>query len=82
MGFTPSKYQQAIFDRGVELISAPGKTSLVINAGPGSGKSTTAKQFILGCIPEKDWGSTLYTAMNSHVVDEMKGKLPERLHPK
>ena len=80
MAFAPSAYQQAIYDRGKEMLRSKKKENLVVDAGPGSGKTTTLVNFVLDCIPESKWDSTVYVAFNSHIVQEVEEKFPTKWH--
>jgi len=81
MPFTPSPYQQAIFDRiEAAFVAGPGiqplRKNYVINAVAGSGKSTTIKQGINNCVPRGV--QTLVVAFNSPVAAAMRQQLPGR----
>ena len=67
MTFTPSKYQQAVFDA---VSSTP--DNLIISAVAGSGKSTTLKQLAMRVPADK---SARLVAFNSHIAKEMTEKL-------
>ena len=68
--FTPSIYQQAVFDW--QLNPNPESLSLVLEAVAGSGKTKTLTELIRH-IPGHH--STVYLAFNSAVVKEMKPKV-------
>lgn len=69
--FTPSKYQQAIFD----WVNGDGK-SLVVEALAGSGKTTTGVQ-MLKFVPRSQ--DTVYVAFNKHIADELKNRVPSHV---
>jgi DNA helicase II / ATP-dependent DNA helicase PcrA len=66
--FNPSIYQQAIFDWIKD-----GSGSCVVNAVPGSGKTTTLVEASKLIKPSK---KVKFLAFNKHIVKELKTKLP------
>lgn len=64
--FTPSKYQQAIFD-----FVQDGKGHGVVEAVAGSGKTTTLVEAL-----EKTRGKVLFTAFNAAIAAELKRRAP------
>lgn len=67
MSFTPSKYQQSIFDYGA---SNPTQDA-VIEALAGSGKTTTLEQ-LMSVVN----GSIVYVAFNKHIADAAQKRVP------
>lgn len=67
--FTPSKYQQDIFN-----FVRNGRGNAVITAVAGSGKSTTLKQ-LLNYLPTS--ANVLYVAFNADAAKELKNKLEQ-----
>ena len=75
--FTPSSYQQAIFD-WVTATRGSGR-HLVVNAVAGSGKTTTGVE-VFSLLPgEGDIGGidSAFVAFNSHIAKELKSRLPD-----
>lgn len=65
--FNPSKYQKDIFD-----FVSDGRGSAVVDAAPGSGKTTT-------CVEASSYLHTdraLFVAFNKHIAEELKSRLP------
>lgn len=71
--FEPSKYQKAIFQE-VEL-GQPG-THVVIEAGAGSGKTTTGVEMVKLLHPST---RTVFTAFNKHIAKEMDARAPKHV---
>ncbi len=69
MTFQPSRYQQKVFDW---YLTSP-KSNLVIQAKPGSGKTTTLVQLsrLIG-----DPRDAIFVAFNKHIAEELQQKLP------
>lgn len=72
--FTPSPYQQAIFDE-----IANGKSNLMIEAVAGSGKTTTIVE-AAKLVPENY--SSLFVAFNKNIVSELSVRLPPHVKAK
>lgn len=72
--FEPSKYQQAIFN-----FIQNGKGNMVVEAGPGSGKSTTIKE---GAFLISDTLKGVYLAFNSKIVKSIKNDMPDHVPAK
>jgi len=74
---TASPYQVAIFDHigsNIELVQGSSPTNLVVQASPGSGKTTTIVA-AARLIPE---GMTAqFLAFNRHIALELKDRLPK-----
>ncbi len=64
----PSKYQLAIYREVLE-----GSGNIVVNAGAGSGKTSTCEQ--IGFLLPKD-KDIVYAVFNAHVRDEAQGRMP------
>lgn len=67
--FAPSKYQQAIFDAYTSSNS-----NIVVNAAPGSGKTTTILQ-VLKLTPKSK--NVIFLAFNKSIVQELAERVPE-----
>lgn len=70
MGFTPSKYQSAIF----EWIANRQGQNLVVEALAGSGKTTTGVK-ALGLVPDNE--RSVFVAFNKHIANELQTRLPQ-----
>ena len=70
MSFEPSKYQKEVFSW---MESAKPGSSLVVMAGPGTGKTTTLTQASLKIDNPKD---AIFVAFNKHIAEELSLKLP------
>lgn len=68
MTFTPSKYQQSIYDH---VGTKP--ENLNIEAGPGSGKTTTIVNALDFVNPNH---RTIFLAFNKHSAEDLKTKVP------
>lgn len=69
MSFTPSEYQQAVFDFVQE-----GEGNAVIEAVAGSGKTTTIVRAL-----RYTEGKVLFSAFNKSIVRELKGRVPSHV---
>jgi len=67
-GFTPSSYHWPIFQFGLELPAG----NALIDACPGSGKSTTIIEFARLLPPDQ---SILVVAFSKHIADELQPRL-------
>jgi soluble cytochrome b562 len=74
MAFTPSKYQQAIFDA---FANTP--ANLVINAVAGSGKTTTIVKLTELIRPGQ---FAIFLAFNKSIATELRTKIPMRIEVK
>ena len=70
--FTPSKYQQAIYD-----FVEKGKGNLIVNAVAGSGKTTTIVN-ALKLIPETK--TVCFLAFNKSIVSELKTRVSSKVN--
>lgn len=70
-----SSLQQACFDAVKKLRSAP-SGALVVEAGPGSGKTTTGLE-MLNCMELNQRG--LFLAFNKHIAEELKRRVPSNI---
>ena len=74
MSFQPSSFQEKIFDwikRAEQRLNT--SRTLVVQAKPGSGKTTTlvqGSQYII------DKSSAIFVAFNKHIAEELQAKLP------
>jgi len=67
MSFKPSKYQLDVFDAYKNTSS-----NLLIQAGPGSGKTTTLLEVLKFVTPDK---KVIFLAFNKSIVEELKTKV-------
>jgi len=72
MKFTPSKYQEAIFEEVQN-----GNENIVVNATAGSGKTTTIVE-CLNYIPEDQ--DVAFVAFNKHIAKTLESKAPKHVH--
>lgn len=70
--FTPSHYQEAIFD-----FVQNGQGSLVVSAGAGSGKTTTLLEAAKRVKPSQ---SVAFVAFNVSIVDTIKAQVPAHVY--
>jgi len=70
--FTPSQYQQAIFD-----FVQTGKGNAVVEAVAGSGKTTTLVKALEYTSAESD---VAFVAFNRHIAKELAERAPEHVH--
>lgn len=71
LGFIPSTYQKAIFEWLAE-----GQGSCVVEAVPGSGKTTT---LIKGANYIPKWLRSRFLAFNKHIAQQLEDKLPRHI---
>lgn len=74
--FTPSKYQEAIYDWIKDKAEVRGRTNLVIEAVAGSGKTSSLLE-ALQFIPEDD--KAVFCAFNKHIANELGGRAPNHV---
>lgn len=73
---SPSRYQEAVFNHIATIIDGTGN-SLVVNAGPGSGKTTTLVEAAFRINDSGADISGLFLAFNKKIADELTSRLPD-----
>lgn len=68
-GYTPTDEQRAILETVLDILNSNGPKVLVVNAGAGSGKTSTLKM-----LEDVLYGQIQYTAYNRPLVDESRSK--------